>query len=78
MQRMKCLTQGHNAVAPVRLELQTPRKFSKGPIKNSNGPLKFGNLHVCEWERGHLGDNNCIQNLHLGRYIVRYNMRSEI
>ena len=28
-------------------------KFCKGPIKNSNGPLKFGNLHVFEWDMGH-------------------------
>ena len=26
----------------------------KGPIKISNGPLKFGNLHVFEWDMGHL------------------------
>ena len=25
----------------------------KGPIKISNGPLKFGNLHVFEWDMGH-------------------------
>ena len=24
-----------------------------GPIKISNGPLKFGNLHVFEWDMGH-------------------------
>ena len=33
-----------------------PIKFCKGPIKIdqiSNGPLKFGNLHVFEWDMGH-------------------------
>ena len=28
-------------------------KFCKGPIKISNGPLKFVNLHVIEWDMGH-------------------------
>ena len=28
-------------------------KFCKGPIKISNGPLKFGDLHVFELDMGH-------------------------
>ena len=30
-----------------------PIKFCKEPIKISNRPLKFGNLHVFEWDMGH-------------------------
>ena len=35
------------------LRILGPIKFCKGPIKNSNDPLKFGNLHVFEWDMGH-------------------------
>ena len=28
-------------------------KFYKGPIKISNDPLIFGNVHVFEWDMGH-------------------------
>ena len=28
-------------------------KFCIEPIKISNDPLKFGNLHVIEWDMGH-------------------------
>ena len=35
------------------LRILGPIKFCKGPIKNLNGPLKFGNLHVFEWDMGH-------------------------
>ena len=28
-------------------------KDSWGPLKISNGPLKFGNLHLFEWDMGH-------------------------
>ena len=30
-----------------------PIKFCKGSIKISNGPLKFENLYVFEWDMGH-------------------------
>ena len=36
------------------LRILGPIKFFKGPIKISNGQLKFGNLHVFEWDLGHL------------------------
>ena len=35
------------------LSILGPIKFCKGPINISNGPLKFGNLHVFEWDMGH-------------------------
>ena len=35
------------------LRILGPIKFCKGPINISNGPLKFGNLHVFEWAIGH-------------------------
>ena len=35
------------------LRILGPIKFCKTPIKISNGPLKFGNLHVFEWDMGH-------------------------
>ena len=36
------------------LRILGPIKFCKGSVKISNGPLKFGNLHVFEWDIGHL------------------------
>ena len=35
------------------LRILWPIKFCKGLIKNSNGQLKFGNVHVFEWEMDH-------------------------
>ena len=35
------------------LRILGPIKFCKGHIKISNGQLKFGNLHVFEWDMGH-------------------------
>ena len=35
------------------LRILWPIKFCKGPKKNLNGPLKFGNWHVFEWDMGH-------------------------
>ena len=35
------------------LRIHGPVKFCKGPIKISNGALKFGNLHVFEWDMEH-------------------------
>ena len=35
------------------LRILGPIKFCKGPIKISNDSLKFGNLHMFEWDMGH-------------------------
>ena len=41
------------ALYNVDIKDSSPIKFCKRPIKISNGPLKFGNLHVFEWDMGH-------------------------
>ena len=48
------------------LRILGPIKFCKGPIKISNGSLKFGNLHVFEWDMGHLPILRAHHNFGLG------------
>ena len=35
------------------LRILGPHQILQRPIKISNGPLKFGNVHVFEWDMGH-------------------------
>ena len=55
------------------LRILKPIKFCKGPIKISNGSLKFGNLNVFEWNMGHWpvlrAHHNCGLGLTLGHRL---------
>ena len=57
------------------LRIIGPIKFCKGPIKISNGSLKFG-LHVFEWDMGHWSILRAHHHFGLGLSLVESSTHS--